>query len=389
MSASDIPAILVQGTADWNQPIATNQHYMVRELARLFPVTFVESLGLRRPELSRSDIRRAARRLTSRGGGSGTARALPDRVNVLSPKVIPIHAAPWVHFNKQTLKRQLSGWVDHSGPKIYWTYSPVTYGFEGAADISIYHCVDLYGQYPGIDADLMDTSERRLARSGVIAVGSSEVVVEHLKRQGFTKVHYWPNVADTAEIRRVADETESSERSGVIFAGNLSEKKVDFGILRALVEQGVELHLAGPVAEGGGRTKELTDELVSAGANYHGMLTLTELSRLMLNCKVGLIPYQINGYTNGVSPLKTYEYLAAGLSVVASRLPGVTAIEPHVVTSQDADEFIAQVVTAIETWRDDEIADRLVLAQDHSWKGRGIEARTLLENLLQPIGAKR
>lgn len=387
MSVDSGPTVLVQGTADWNQPIATNQHYMVRELARTFPVTFVESLGLRRPTLSRSDLLRAVNRFSPRPDG-GRRRAVPDGVEVLSPKVIPIHSAPWTALNKAILARQFRAWTASTGPKVYWTYSPVTYGFDELADICVYHCVDLYGEYPGIDAALIDRSERRLARSGVVAIGSSEVVVGHLHRQGFETVLYWPNVADTAVIQRVADETEPSARSGVLFAGNLSEKKVDFEILRALVDQGTEVHLAGPVDEGGGRTQELTGALVAAGAKYHGVLSLAELSTVMLRCKVGLIPYQINSYTNGVSPLKTFEYLAAGLSVVATALPGVDAVDPYVHTAESPDEFIALVKQSVDTWREEQVPQRMALAQGHSWTGRGAEARQLLADLLVPAGAR-
>jgi teichuronic acid biosynthesis glycosyltransferase TuaH len=55
--------ILVLGTAEWNSPIATNQHYVVRELAAGAQVTFTESLGLRRPKIVRADRVRMGKRL--------------------------------------------------------------------------------------------------------------------------------------------------------------------------------------------------------------------------------------------------------------------------------------------------------------------------------------
>lgn len=385
MSPGQSPAILVQGTADWNQPIATNQHYMVRELARAFPVTFVESLGLRRPEFSRSDMRRVISRFSSRKP-STARRDIPDGVDVLSPTVVPIHAAPWTFLNRSILNRQFRSWSAHLGPRIYWTYSPVTYGFEDLADVSIYHCVDLYGQYPGIDAALIDQAEKRLARSGIQAIGSSEVVVAHLRSQGFANVIYWPNVADTAEIQKVADASGPFTRTGALFAGNLSAKKVDFALLKALLDSGVNVNLAGPVDEGGSGARELVDELIAAGCTYHGVLDLEALSAVMLRCKVGLIPYQINGYTNGVSPLKTYEYLAAGLSVVSTTLPGVVPVAGHVATAESATEFVEKVTAACGGWNEGQLAERSALAHKHSWTGRGVEARDLVLGLLTTVG---
>jgi teichuronic acid biosynthesis glycosyltransferase TuaH len=375
---------LVLGTADWNQAIATNQHYMVRELSKAYPVTFVESLGLRRPEFSRRDVKRIMRRLRWSNRDKAQTRAVPDEVTVISPKVIPIHSGPQTALNRAILAYQLRTWTQHEGPTIFWTYTPVTYGFEASATVSVYHCVDLYAEFPRIDRDLINRSERKLARAGVAAIGSSEVVVAHLKKQGFTDVAYWPNVADTDEIQRVASRTHVERRKGALFAGNFSDKKVDFALLAAVVESGVELHLAGPVGEGGGEGQVVLKNLVAAGAIYHGTLDLPALSALMVRCEVGLIPYLINPYTLGVSPLKTYEYLAAGLPVVSTALPGVEKITPHVHVVDSHAQFVDAVQANPVSGCVGQATERVRIANLHSWRQRGMDARGLLVSLLNP-----
>jgi glycosyltransferase involved in cell wall biosynthesis len=352
---------------------------MVRELSKEFDITFVESLGLRRPQMNILDALRMYRRLTGKNAGSSRSRDMPANVQVVSPRVVPNHAAPWRWINSLLLRRYYSAWR-RSARRIYWTYSPVTYGYESIAEVAVYHCVDLYGSFPGIDTALVDGEERRLAATGVVAVGSSEVVVEHLLRQGFKTVLYWPNVADTEEILRALPPRQS-QRSGALFAGNLTEKKVDFDVLKRLLMEGVQLHLAGPVAEGGGGSKSKLDQLIGFGAVYHGMLNLEELSLLMVQCKVGLIPYQINPYTRGVSPLKTYEYLAAGLSVVSTPLPGVDERKPYVHVCTDTATFVAQAKKSAN----DEFSDldeKIQIAEEHSWTGRGETARSTIRDLL-------
>ena len=59
-----------------------------------------------------------------------------------------------------------------------------------------------------------------------------------------------------------------------------------------------------------------------------------ELAHLYRQCTVGLIPYVVNDYTQGVSPLKTYEYLAAGLCVVSTGVPSVSPVAGDVVVSE-------------------------------------------------------
>ena len=55
---TDVTHVLVLGTAEWDQAIATNQHYAVRELSEHHDVTYVESMGLRRIEFTWRDARR-------------------------------------------------------------------------------------------------------------------------------------------------------------------------------------------------------------------------------------------------------------------------------------------------------------------------------------------
>ena len=100
----------------------------------------------------------------------------------------------------------------------------------------------------------------------------------------------------------------------------------------------------------------------------------------MSKCRVGLIPYQINSYTEGVSPLKTYEYMAAGLSVVSTELPGVEKVNRHVFVTNSPAEFVA--TTREELLNDNQklLDDRLALAEEHSWIQRGQECRSLVSD---------
>ena len=79
--------IVCVGFADWQGGFWTNQQHLMSRLAVDNRVLFVESLGLRRPQIAASDARRVVRRV--RGALEGT-RILDD-VHVLSPLVLPFH----------------------------------------------------------------------------------------------------------------------------------------------------------------------------------------------------------------------------------------------------------------------------------------------------------
>src|SRR6202034_4175965 len=80
--------IVCVGFADWDTELWTNQHHLMSRLARDNHVLFVESLGLRRPQLAGRDLTRIWRRLR-RGLSPPRARA---GLHVLSPRFLPLHA---------------------------------------------------------------------------------------------------------------------------------------------------------------------------------------------------------------------------------------------------------------------------------------------------------
>lgn len=383
------PWVLVLGTADWDQAIATNQHYVVREMAREYDVVFVESQGLRRPELRWRDISRIlarVRRMAASAIGrapqaGGFRRPVPAGVTVITPKVAPIHTGVVARINEQVLRRQLRGVGSGGRPVTLWAYTPVTYGFERQAGGLVYHCVDLLGAVPGISNELIVSAEKTLARiPGVEAIGTSPVVAEHLSDEiGFPSVHLWPNVADFDAILAGRPATLARKPRSLVFAGNLSATKVDFDALGAALADGWDVHLAGPISEGGGDATERVDALVAAGATYHGSLDMERLAELYWSVEVGLIPYQLNEYTRGVNPLKTYEYLAAGLGVVSTPVPAVIARESDVAVVP-ASEIVAALATIDRSpeGEDERLERRQAIARENSWAVRGEKIRELL-----------
>ncbi|MER7275130.1 glycosyl transferase family 1 [Dactylosporangium sp. NPDC000244] len=385
-----MPNVLILGTAEWDSAIATNQHYVTRELAASADVTFVESLGLRRPTLRPADVTRMAARARRAFGATPPAEAAakpgrprPDRTSIVSPLVVPVHRAPTRALNRTLLRRATAGWLGSDRPRVLWTFTPVTYGLEEAADLVVYHCVDLLAAFPGIDRVAVERGERRLAaRPGVVAIASSPAVREHLTAAGFPRVELLENVADVS-VFTGASRPAARRRPAAIFSGNLTTAKLDVPLLesaaRALRGRG-ELLLAGPLAAGGGSFTVELERLEALGARHLGLLTPAELADVAGTCTVGLIPYAINDYTTGVSPLKCFEYLSSGLLVIGTPLPAVAALarsNPHVVVAGGA-AFAEAMDRVAAPVSDPTIAERVDSAARHGWAERGQVLRDLL-----------
>lgn len=382
------PAVLVLSTADWDRPLWTNkQHLSVQLAARGADVTYVNSIGARVPGLSIDDLARAVgriRKLAGRRAGAGAPTAPPPpNVTVVTPAALPFHRrrSPIWPFNRLMVRRAVARWL--AAPRhqrVLWAFMPVTYGLEDEAAATVYHCVDLLAHFPGVDGQAFAAGEANLAARGVPAIASSRGVARHLEDSGFGSVRLWENVADTDRFRAAA-RTGTRTAGAVVYGGNLTPHKVDFDLLRAVARlPGVTLHIAGPVAEGGGDGGAATALLTEPGIVHHGTLTPDALAALFARCTVGLIPYLANDYTGGVFPMKTYEYLAAGLAVVSTPLPSLTSTTD--VHLADGEAFVAAVAAEQAVPDDAVVARRWRAAEPHSWPARGDAAMALIEELL-------
>ena len=135
--------IVCVGFADWDAELWTNQHHLMSRLARENRVLFVESLGLRRPQLAGRDLARIARRLRR---GFSPPRAA-DGLHVLSPLVLPFHSSRIARaLNRRLLPalvRRAARRLGFERP-ILWAYVPQAEVLIDALrpSLIVYHCVD-------------------------------------------------------------------------------------------------------------------------------------------------------------------------------------------------------------------------------------------------------
>ena len=75
--------------------------------------------------------------------------------------------------------------------------------------------------------------------------------------------------------------------------------------------------------------------------DYFGVISHSEISNFLSGASLGLIPYAINEWTEGISPSKLFEYLGYGLPVVSTAIPEVLNImDPRFVRIIDRPESL-------------------------------------------------
>jgi teichuronic acid biosynthesis glycosyltransferase TuaH len=96
---------------------------------------------------------------------------------------------------------------------------------------------------------------------------------------------------------------------------------------------------------------------------------------------VGLLPYHVDEFNRGSFPLKTLEYLVAGLPVVSTPLPASEWLgSPDVVIARDSTAF-ADVAWSLASQQRTpaDVARRKDFAMLHSWDARAQQLLRLLK----------
>ncbi|KQM81439.1 glycosyltransferase [Agromyces sp. Leaf222] len=167
--------------------------------------------------------------------------------------------------------------------------------------------------------------------------------------------------------------------AGVI--GQLNER-LDLAYLKAVVDAGIPLRLVGPRTD---RQPEFSAELTRLMGHplvdWRGAVAREEVPDHLAEIGVGLTPYADTPFNRASSPLKTLEYLAAGVGVVSTELPASRWFaSPHVRVETSPASFACAVELALAA-RDDRALerDRREFAGAHSWDRRGASLVDLVE----------
>ena len=378
---------MVFSTADWDTAYWTNKQHVAAKLAEMgHRVLYVETPGLRAPSANRKDLARLWRRLRA---GLRRPAEVRHRVWKLSPLGVPFaHSRPLVRrLNQGLLRWRIASFMRHLEFErpIVWTYHP--YMLQTLAGMRrgklVYHCVDDLAAIPGVDAESFNREEERLLRQADVVFTTSSVLAEKCRRVS-RHVHELPNVADFEHFARAHEggsppaDMAAIPGPRIVYMGVLSAYKVDFALLAeaAALRPQWSWVLIGDEREG--QDSPLLKRLLALG-NVHalGYRSYAQLPEYLKGADVGLIPALVNEYTRSMFPMKYFEYLAAGVPVVATALE-FTRDRPDCVVAHDAKELVALAERCLAAGRlSKERSSELV--GENTWEARTRSMLALLE----------
>lgn len=158
-----------------------------------------------------------------------------------------------------------------------------------------------------------------------------------------------------------------------VFMGHLGDR-IDLDILESVAAAEINLLVVGPFHPHTD-AERFSAVLGRPNVQWVGAKDFEELPRYLAHADVGILPYTFSRFNIGSFPLKTLEYLAAGLPVVATGLPAIEWLDTeHIDTANGPADFTRAVQSRLAKGRD-AVGDaaRRNFAAGHSWAARADE----------------
>ncbi|ABD89728.1 glycosyltransferase [Rhodopseudomonas palustris] len=382
--------VVMFSTADWASQYWTNkQHTAAHLAARGHRVLYVETVGLRRPGLNSMDVGRIWARLRR---GLKPIAEVRDNLWVLSPLTVPLgqRYAPIAAFNRWQLRARIGGWLrkHRIGRPLIWTYHPYMLEAAEALDPSamVYHCVDDIGAVPGVDRAAYDAAEQRLLRRVDLAFTTSGHLQQRCAAIAGERARYFGNVADIdhfATARGNIDlppELAAIPRPRLGYVGVISDFKIDLELLQTLAVAHPDWHFVFIGDEREGQHSDVVTRMAQlSNVHFLGWRSYQDLPRYLAGFDVGLLPQLINDYTRAMFPMKFFEYLAAGLPVVATPLPALRDLAAVHGIGADTATFAQAISAALDGRGPQPLPIDDPLLQANSWDARLDQMLAMIE----------
>jgi GT2 family glycosyltransferase len=231
----------------------------------------------------------------------------------------------------------------------------------------VYDCMDHHEGFGGMPEALLEI-ERSARRGADVLVTTSDWLLDRFRPER-PRIELVRNACDFDffSIRPTDVWRDPAGRRVVGYYGAIAEW-FDVDLLDRLASElpDVRFRLVG--SDTAGAAEKLSRH---ANVTFVGERPYGELPFHLYGFDVCLMPFKVIPLTLATNPVKVYEYLAAGRSVVSVDLPELRQFGDLVFTAKDHDEFVAKVKRALAEPSDEQaVARRQEFASRQTWRHR-------------------
>ncbi len=330
-----------------------------------YPTVFVETTGIANPAVTGSTLRKVASRIRHSGGERTFGQ---KNLAVYAPLALPPTFELFRGVNRRFfVPRTVRDLLGMTGPDpVVVAYAPTRTTLDLILGLRpravLYDRADDYAYFPGAPRDVANTERELLGLADLVSC-TSEYLLRQVRPSRPDAFLSGPAV-DYGRFALLQEENPGGEIGTVCFFGRVGQERTDLRALRAIAGAGFEVRLLGEV------DRSARAILNVPGVQYGGAVPHEGLPASLAGVDAYLLPYEINNLTKGISPAKTYEYLATGKPVVASPLPALRDLAEHVYVANEPPEFVDVLRRLGELESEEKAQARVRLARENSWETR-------------------
>lgn len=387
MNAQKPLDIVCISPAPWDYPIWTNRQHIMKRLSSNNRIMYVFH-----PTLLRSCIKRICK-----NGRFTLLNKIDSNLCCFTPPILPFSenfpliGSLNIKISSYFLKRALNkiGFNDY----ILWFYDPEAgeYMDHLTPYFTCYDCVDEFSAMPSYQNPrrkaLLIERELRLIREASMVFTTSKNLFAS-KKSINPNTYLVENVGDFDHFNQYAGvklpapaDFPKGSAPVIGFSGAVDPYKVDFELISFLANQRPNWNI---VLIGGKTDSQKKDFQFPRNKNIHylGRKEYAELPQYLAHFDVCMVPYGINDYTQGVFPIKLFEYLSTGKPVVTSSLPSLGKYGSLIRISESKERFLSNIEDVLANDSNAQKQARLQCAKEHTWESR---AKHLIDHVHENI----
>lgn len=228
----------------------------------------------------------------------------------------------------------------------------------------VFDAIDNWLYHPQMKKNklIVEKNYKFLSENANLICTVSESLKEFFEENN-NNVHWVSNGVDVNRFKIAITEVKEKRQVPTIGYMGKIQDRVDFDLVEKCLNRYKDnkFIFIGPVYSQKDKIEKIKQKYNNI--EFLGDIHYDKLPSAMKKVDIAIIPHKVDKFTNSMSPLKIYEYLAAGKQIITTQIAGADEFEKYVYQANSDDDFVRMIQLAIDDYRNIENISELVIEQ--------------------------